>query len=344
MIKPNIPEGNQSKPTFGGLASNTRLIPPNTTPTTTNKSSKHSDDNSFQKLSSIKESLTIFHNHSDWLSVSFERLSESQFKELINLTGRGLIVLEKGTTWSNGEKAKTYENSITSPIGLKGAYSCCQTEDSTNTFYDVRGNYFDFQRYWHETDEKDPDNPITVHYFGAKGSKKVTRVYNHKNKSLRLETQFRGKYAQVAFEAIANLERDDKTDEEWTKIIQKTIGGIAVGVIDFRDKSKLKNKSKACKSKTKRFPFWQDLIDNVGAVHMIRIPKIKPDLETHQATFDWLEKMASKTLAILFYVIGQERFISYIYRLVELGESKFTPQDKKKIEYLRSNSDYLNFD
>ncbi len=111
-------------------------------------------------------------------------------------------------------------------------------------------------------------------------------IYNHKNQSLRLETQFRDKYAQVAFEAVATLKRDDETDEEWTRIIQKTIGGIAVGAIDFRDRSKLKNQSKASKSKTQRFTWWQDFIDQIGAVQMIRIPTTKPNLETHQATLD----------------------------------------------------------
>ena len=338
---------------------------------------------------------------SAWLSVSFERLSESRFEELINLTGRGLIVLENGQSWSSGERAKTYQNTIAAPNGLKGAYNSYKVENGLDSHYDVtislsgqyfsslitieqwelypvlhskyqakcsrtdasiddysfdkiplyqmieeyrNGNYFDFRGYHHETDEKDPDNPTTVHYFGCKGSKKLVRVYNHKNKSLRLETQFRGKYAQVAFEAIANLKRDDETDEEWTKIIQKTIGGIAVGAIDFRDRSKLKNPKKASKSKTKSFTWWQDFIDQIGAVHMIRIPTTKPNLETHQTTFDWLEKMVSKNLAIVFNVIGSERFFDYILRLVKLGESKFTLQDKKKIEYLRDNLDYLNFD
>ena len=64
----------------------------------------------------------------------------------------------------------------------------------------------------------------------------------------------------------------------------------------------------------------------------------------YQDKFSWLEKMTSKTLAKVFHLIGHERFISYVYGLVRLGESRFTPQDKKEIEYLRDNLEYLNFD
>ena len=169
-------------------------------------------------------------------------------------------------------------------------------------------------------------------------------LYNHKNQSLRLETQFRGKYAQVAFEAIATLERDNETDEEWDKVIQKTIGGIAVGAIDFRDKSKLKNQKKACKSKTKRFIWWQDFIDQIGAVHLIKVSSKKTDLTMYQNKINWLEIRVSKTIAIIFHLLGEDKFISYILKLVSLGENKFTPQDKKQIDYLRSNLEYLDFD
>ena len=302
MIKLNPENSNDLKAPLGELASNTRLDIPNTTPTTFNKSSITTDNNTLQPIQPNEEFPSVFHNHLDWLTTNFERLTEPEFEELINLTGRGLITFEKGKSWSSGEKAKSYQNTINSPLGLKGAYNCYQAENSLDKFYDLtislpgtyfssltaieqwelcrdlrinyqascsrtdtsiddysfenipinemieayrRGNYFGFKEYHHETDEKDPKNPDIVHYFGAKGSKRLVRVYKHKNQSLRLETQFRGKYAQGAFEAIATLERDDETDDEWNKIIQKTIGGLAVGAIDFRDKSKLQNPKKS---------------------------------------------------------------------------------------------------
>ncbi len=401
MIKPNTENSNNLKVPFGGLASNTRLIPPNTTLTTANNSTEATANKPLHQNNSAKETQGVFHNHLDWLTLSFTRLTEEKFNNLLQRTGRGLVALEKNKPWSSGERAKSYQNTITSPIGLKGAYSYYQAEISTDTFYDVtislsgeyfaplgaieqwelcrnldinysascsridtsvddysfeniplnemieayrQGDYFDLRDYHHETDEKDPNNPSTVHYFGGKGSKKLVRVYNHKNKSLRLETQFRGEHAQVAFQAVANLKREFKTDEELSKVVQTTIGGIAVGAIDYRDKSKLKNQKKACKSKTKRLLFWQNFIDKVGAVHRIKVTKEKPDLTMYQGKFNWLEKVTSKTFAIIFNLLGEERFINYVLKLVRYGESRFTPSDKKQIEYLRGNLQYLDLD
>ena len=309
--------------------------------------------------------------------------------------------MKKVSHGSSGEKARSYQNTIDSPIGLKGAYSCYQAEDNLDKFYDLTislsgtyfssltaieqwelcrelrhkykatcsrtdtsiddysfenipinemieayndGNYFGFKKYHTETDYDDPKNPDIVHYFGAEGSKKLTRVYKHENQSLRLETQFRGKYAQGAFEAIATLERGDESDDEWNKIIQTTIGGLAAGAIDFRLRSHLKNPEKASKDKTKRFPWFQDYIDKIGAVHLIKIIPKKTNLTMYQDKFNWLEKVAAKTFATIFHLLGEERFIHYVLSLVKLGESKFNSQDKKQIEYLRNNLEYLNFD
>ena len=228
-------KSNNSKTALGGLASNTRLIPANTTPTTTktNKASTTTDSNRFQQLSLENNSPTVFHNHFDWLTINFEGLTKLDFDDLINLIGKELVVLEEGKSWSSGERAKNYSNTIHSPISLKGAYSSYKTENDVDSHYDVtislsgqyfsslasieqwklcrdlftkyqakcsridtsiddysfknipidkmkeayrRGDYFDFKTYHHETDEADPNNPTTVHYLGAFGTKKLVRV------------------------------------------------------------------------------------------------------------------------------------------------------------------------
>ena len=64
----------------------------------------------------------------------------------------------------------------------------------------------------------------------------------------------------------------------------------------------------------------------------------------YQDKFNWLEKVTAKTFAIIFHLLGEERFIHYVLSLVKLGESKFNSQDKKQIEYLRNNLEHLNFD
>ena len=401
MIKQNNENNKHSSTAFGGIASNTRLIPPNTTPTTTNKYSLVTDSKELHNNTSKQKDLAVFHNHSDWLTLNFTGLPKHQFDELVKRLSRGLATVEKDKAFSQGEKAKSYQHTINSPIGFKGAYNSSKIEKGIDNRYELtislsgqyfasmtiieqqelyrdlhskysatcsrvdvaiddysfeniplnemikayrEGNYFDFKNYHHETDESNPNNPTTTHYFGSKGSKKLVRIYKHKNESQRLETQFRGKYAQKAFETIATLERKNETDEEWSKVIYKTIGRIAIGAIDFRDKSKLKNKKKACKSKTKRLPFWEQFTNQIGEPILIRVPTAKTDMSNHQRSFNWLEKTASKTLAKAFHVLGENRFFDYLYRLIKVGESKFTPQDRKQIEYLQDNIEYLNFD
>ena len=401
MIKPNTEKSNSFQTHQGEIASNTRLITPSTTATTDNKYSQPTDTKQLGNTSPNQQNLGILHNHLDWLTVNFTGLTEYQFQSLLERTGRGFTTVEKGESFSQGKKAKRYQNTIHSPIDLKGGYSSYQAEDSLDIIYDVtisltgeyfsalttikqqqlcrdlslnypvscsridvsiddytfelipidkmteayrRGDYFDFRKYSHKTDESDSNNPTTTHYFGADGAKRKVRVYNHKNKSLRLETQFRGEYAQPVFQTLATSKKEDETDEEWTKIVQREIGGIAVGAVDFRDKSKLKNQKKACKGKTKRLAFWQEFIDQVGAVNLIRAETKKTDLTMYQNKFNWLETMASKTLAIIFHLLGNDRFICYMYKLVRLGEDKLTPKDRKTIEYLKANLEHLNLD
>ncbi len=120
---------NNLKAPLGELASNTRLDIPNTTPTTTNKSSVPTASNELQNNNFIDKSLCVFHNHLDWLSFTFEKLSKEEFNQLIQLTGRGLTTLEKNKSWSSGERARSYQNTIHSAISLKGAYNCYQVEN-----------------------------------------------------------------------------------------------------------------------------------------------------------------------------------------------------------------------
>jgi hypothetical protein len=78
--------------------------------------------------------------------LNFTKLNQEQFQELTNRTGRGLIILEQSKPFSQGDKAKKYQNTISSPIGLQGGYNSYQTTDSLDTFYDVTisltGEYF----------------------------------------------------------------------------------------------------------------------------------------------------------------------------------------------------------
>ena len=146
MILPNNLNSNSFQTHQGEIASNTRLITPNTTPTTDNKYSQAVDSKGLKHSNLNLQNRGVLHNHLDWLTVNFKGLTEYQFQSLLELTGKGFAAVEKGKSFSQGEKAKSYQNTIHSPIGLKGGYSSYQAEDSIDIIYDVTisltGEYF----------------------------------------------------------------------------------------------------------------------------------------------------------------------------------------------------------
>lgn len=191
------------------------------------------------------------------------------------------------------------------------------------------GNNFGYQRQWFEgtNGNKETEGSITE-YFGAKTSDKKVRIYSHKNKCMRFEAQLRGSYAEAAIKKLVSLERTTENDEEWSLKIQQTLGSIAVGTIDFRDKSKLKNKNNSCVNKTKRLTFWQEFIDQIGDSTKIKIATNKAKNETLESVLKWMYKYVKKRLAMLLLTFGEE----YILRLAKEGVNSLTAKDYKTIE------------
>ncbi len=114
------------------------------------------------------------------------------------------------------------------------------------------GNHFGFQEY---------QQYQNTHYFGSRNkSRKLVRVYQRSD-CLRYEAQFRYHHAKSVFREIAHLGLTRRNDENWSREIQKTLGNLAIGAIDFRDKSK----GSTSKARTKRLPFWQKFINKVNS-------------------------------------------------------------------------------
>ncbi len=200
---------------------------------------------------------------------------------------------------------------------------------------DKEGNYFGYKEHvFTGSNEGEKSNGIT-HYFGKKESDKFVRVYNHKNQCLRWETEFKGKYSQEVFNQLVSLNQGDLSDEEFDYVVQKTIGGLAVGVIDFRDRSKLKNPNKACKSKTKRFTWYQEFIDKVGENIQIKPEVQNESNRSFKAKFNWLLNSVSKSLAMVYLAFGR----SLIWEIIEHGKSKMKESDYKLVEYWKSQSE-----
>ncbi|AFZ35072.1 replication initiation factor [Stanieria cyanosphaera PCC 7437] len=195
------------------------------------------------------------------------------------------------------------------------------------------GNNFGFKHHWDTgLNENGEIKGSRTEYFGGRTSDKKVRVYSHENKCMRFEAQLRGKQAESAIQNLTSLTRTTESDEEWNLIIQKTLGGIAVGIIDFRDKNKLKNLGKASRDKTKRLPFWQQFIDEVGSVIKLKPTTNKVKNEALESKTKWFNKYAIKTLAQLALVYGDE----YVLESIKQGKASLTPKDHKEIEYWKS--------
>lgn len=199
-----------------------------------------------------------------------------------------------------------------------------------------QGNSFGYQNFTSIVTDKGKDSDEKTDYFGSKNSEKHVRVYNHKNKCMRFETEFKKDSATSVFNEIANLNQGDKSEDEFSKTIQQTIGGLAVGAIDFRDKSKLKNQKKACKSKTQRLPFYQQFIDRVGANIQVKPERKSNQNEQLESLVNWLFGFASKALAKAYLLYGE----GFIWKLIEHGKSKLEDRDRQQIEYWKSHSNH----
>jgi hypothetical protein len=195
-----------------------------------------------------------------------------------------------------------------------------------------QGNYFGYQKHTYTATDDGSGSDKTTHYFGSRKSPKYVRVYDHKGKCKRMEAEFKGSHAQEAVAKIISLQQGESSELEFSKVIQQTLGGMTVGIIDFRDKSKLKNQSKAARSKTSRLPFYQEFIDGVGANISIKPEKQDSRFEPLEKMLDWLFKSVSKPLAKAYLACGEDS----IWRLIEHGKSRLTESDYQEIKYWKS--------
>ena len=117
------------------------------------------------------------------------------------------------------------------------------------------------------------------------------------------------------------------------------IASIAVSTIDFRDKSKLKDKTRANKKECPRLEFWQKFIDKIKVCIKIRLPK---PIHSIQKTLAWIEKNWSRSLAILYKAVGKEYLENYLKGIIKKGVNRLLLKDKKLIATLKENPEYLS--
>ena len=245
------------------------------------------------------------------------------------------------------------------------------------------GNGYGFRNYKTVASGTSPRTMQRTDYYGSRYSRKMVRVYKHKDKCLRLETEFKGKYAQGVFSlllggakkryydmsssqesgmdfklAVKNFQQIVKDSPAISKLsldfgrlhgcdknfslgLSQMLGGIAVSAIDFRDKSKLKDKTKACERDCPRLPFWQEFKDKVGIGIKVHTPT--PENSVGK-TIAWMRRQTSKTLAKLKEALGAYKFNLFVRELTEKGREKFELSDEKFIQFVKDNPKICGLD
>lgn len=213
------------------------------------------------------------------------------------------------------------------------------------------GNHFHFQSWNVAGGGKSVKEQEFTHYLGSRLSDKMVRVYRHKfeNKSecLRWETEYKKERAQTLFVSFCTLENDMRSrlmsgedvdieaiKSEWDCELQQVLGAMAVGAVDFRDRSKRKDRSKACASETERLPWFAHFVESIGGWVKARKRTVDRSVER---TVDWLYRQVSGTLSAAKQALGRVGFLSLVDNVCIEGDKKLGGRHKRLIRDIQSN-------
>jgi len=224
----------------------------------------------------------------------------------------------------------------------------------------VEGNHYHFREWEQRISGTRPDNEERTDYLGSRESDKVVRIYPHKfedreNKSLliahRWETEYKGDLAHQNFVAFATSGGDLKTmllademtsddfdinsvlDEQDIEL-QQTLAAIAVGAVDFRDRSVRKDRKKASTAETERLPFFQEFIDAIGGWIKARRKTVDRSLEK---TVNFFNRQVASSLSAIRQGLGRVGFLDFIDGLCREGDKRFSGHHKRLVRDIQSN-------
>lgn len=140
------------------------------------------------------------------------------------------------------------------------------------------------------------------------------------------------KHINISSEVVVKCFKESKKNFE--VVLQKLLGSIAVSAIDFRDKSKFRNRGNASYRDTTRLSFYQKFMDLLGGEIRVKAPRKQ---STIQKTVDWVKRAFSKTYAIFCEALSYEGRSDYLADLQREGKRKMGLSDYKLAQYLRDN-------
>ena len=197
--------------------------------------------------------------------------------------------------------------------------------------------------------KKDDDGTL---YLGSRRSDRFVRIYDaqakHGIEAIRYELEAKGK---VAREIVQNFlgeamcyrnphdEVWEKSTEEVEQLLGQFLGGVAVGHIDFVDKTNQRKNGQV--SDLPRLPFWQDFIDRIG--ERLKISVYVPKATLAQ-TKGWMERQVSKPLAKIQKALGWRRFEDWLTGIINSGRKRFSQWDELQINEYANPTQYLDLE
>jgi hypothetical protein len=150
-------------------------------------------------------------------------------------------------------------------------------------------------------------------YLGSRQSDRFARYYNafpvHQVECFRFEIELKHDVAdQTAHYLCIGFDDED--------MLATIMGAFIAGQLSFIDRS-----GGIRPSRCSKLAWWQAFTDRLGSSIRLSPPKIT---RTIQKSMDWIEHKVSGTLAMVLKYINPTDKISYIKRLIQLGETKFS--------------------
>lgn len=143
-------------------------------------------------------------------------------------------------------------------------------------------------------------------YFGKRESARFTRLYDKeaeskgKIKSLRLETQFNAKTANVVVDRWLAI-CPEKLGDDWQIVSAKYIFQSVCGSIDFIDRAS--NPAEKNVSRLKRLTWWEKFCSLAEGVIYHTAPTPKQSL---QKAMGWMKRQVFKSMKCVLEALGEE--------------------------------------
>lgn len=161
-------------------------------------------------------------------------------------------------------------------------------------------------------------------YFGSRESARFSRLYNKdaqskgKIKSLRLETQFNAKVANIVLDKWLEID-PEKLGDRWESESAKFLMQSVVGSIDFIDRALNPNEKNV--SRLKQLEWWKSFCELAGGVIYHTAPVPKQSLEKKVG---WMKRYVFRSMKCVMEAMGKQEAEKWLEHSLKTAEEGFS--------------------